>query len=68
MHQNHTNNVVTINETSITYKTQDGTDFDEPIAPESGYWQVVHQFIMLFTSATLSATNPRIIGSMSTIK
>jgi hypothetical protein len=50
------------------YKTQDGTAFAAPTAPASGYWQVVHQFILLFTSATLSANNPRIIGSISTIK
>jgi hypothetical protein len=55
---------VSVNGTSITYRTQDGTAFAAPTAP----FLVVHQFIMLFTSTTLSATNPRIIGSMSTIK
>jgi hypothetical protein len=55
---------ITVNGTSITYRTQDGTAFAAPTAPHL----VVHQFIMLFTSATLSATNPRIIGSMTTIK
>ena len=55
---------ITVNGTSITYRTQDGTAFAAPSAPHL----VVHQFIMLFTSATLSATNPRIIGSMATIK
>ena len=55
---------VSVNGTSITYRTQDGTAFAAPTAP----FLIVHQFIMLFTSTTLSATNPRIIGSMSTIK
>ena len=55
---------VSVNGTSITYKVQDGTAFAAPTAP----FLVVHQFILLFTSGTLSATNPRIIGSMSTIK
>ena len=55
---------INVNGTSITYRTQDGTAFAAPSAPHL----VVHQFIMLFTSATLSATNPRIIGSMATIK
>jgi len=55
---------VTVNGTSITYRTQDGTAFAAPTAP----YLVVHQFIMLFTSGTVSATNPRIIGSMATIK
>ena len=55
---------VSVNATSITYKVQDGTAFAAPTAP----FLVVHQFILLFTSGTLSATNPRIIGSMSTIK
>jgi hypothetical protein len=59
---------ISVNGQEIIYKTQDGTAFAAPTAPTSGYWQVVHQFIMLFTSATLSATNPRIIGSMATIK
>ena len=57
-------NTVTVNGTGITYRTQDGTAFAAPTAPHL----VVHQFIMLFTSTTLSATNPRIIGSMATIK
>ena len=57
-----------VNGQAIVYKTKDGDVFHEPIAPESGYWQVVHQFILLFTSDTLSPTNPRIIGSISTIK
>jgi hypothetical protein len=55
---------ITVNGTSITYRTQDGTAFAAPTAPHL----VVHQFIMLFRSSTLSATNPRIIGSMATIK
>jgi hypothetical protein len=60
---------ITVNGQAIVYKTQDGTAFAAPTGPATAvYWQVVHQFIMLFTSATLSATNPRIIGSMSTIK
>ena len=57
-----------VNGQAIVYKTKDGDVFHEPIAPESGYWQVVHQFILLLTSDTLSPTNPRIIGSISTIK
>ena len=60
---------ITVNGQAIVYKTQDGTAFAAPTAPATAvYWQVVHQFILLFTSATLSANNPRIIGSMSTIK
>ena len=61
---------ISVNGQAIAYKTQDGTVFAAPAPPGSGsgYWQVIHQFIMLFTSATLSATNPRIIGSMATIK
>lgn len=60
---------ISVNGQAIVYKTQDGTAFTAPTGPSTAvYWQVVHQFIMLFTSATLSATNPRIIGSMSTIK
>ena len=60
---------ITVNGQAIVYKTQDGTAFAAPTAPGTAvYWQVVHQFIMLFTSATLSANNPRIIGSISTIK
>ena len=60
---------ITVNGQAIVYKTQDGTAFAAPTAPATAvYWQVVHQFIMLFTSATLSANNPRIIGSISTIK
>jgi hypothetical protein len=59
---------INVNGQAIVYKTQDGTAFAAPTGPTSGYWQVVHQFIMLFTGATLSATNPRIIGSMATIK
>lgn len=59
---------ISVNGQAIIYKTKDGSDFDEPTAPESGYWQVVHQFILLFISDTLSPTNPRIIGSISTIK
>jgi hypothetical protein len=55
---------VSVNATSITYKVQDGTAFAAPTAPVL----VVHQFILLFTSGTLSASNPKIIGSMSTIK
>jgi len=55
---------VSVNATSITYKVQDGTAFTAPTAPVL----VVHQFILLFTSGTLSASNPKIIGSMSTIK
>ena len=65
---NPASSTISVNGQVIVYKTQDGTDFDEPIAPESGYWQVVYQFILLFISDTLSPTNPRIIGSMSTIK
>ena len=65
---NPTSSSISVNGQAIVYKTQDGTAFAAPTAPASGYWQVVHQFIMLFTSATLSATNPRIIGSMATIK
>ena len=65
---NPTTATISVNGQAIIYKTQDGTAFAAPTGPTSGYWQVVHQFIMLFTSATLSATNPRIIGSMATIK
>lgn len=65
---NPASSTISVNGQAIVYKTQDGTDFDEPIAPESGYWQVVHQFILFFISDTLSPTNPRIIGSISTIK
>lgn len=65
---NPASSTISVNGQAIIYKTQDGTDFDEPTAPESGYWQVVHQFILLFISDTLSPTNPRIIGSISTIK
>ena len=77
--ENNTNTVVTylnpasstisVNGQAIVYKTQDGTAFAAPTGPATAvYWQVVHQFIMLFTSGTVSATNPRIIGSMATIK
>jgi hypothetical protein len=60
---------ITVNGQAIVYKTQDGTAFAAPTGPATAvYWQVVHQFIMLFTGATLSANNPRIIGSISTIK
>jgi hypothetical protein len=60
---------ITVNGQAIVYKTQDGTAFAAPTAPATAvYWQVVHQFILLFTSGTLSASNPKIIGSMSTIK
>lgn len=59
---------ININGQAIVYKTQDGTAFAAPTAPASGYWQVVHQFVLLFTGSTLSANNPRIIGSMATIK
>ena len=60
---------ITVNGQAIVYKTQDGTAFAAPTGPATAvYWQVVHQFILLFTSATLSANNPRIIGSISTIK
>ena len=60
---------ISVNGQAIVYKTQDGTAFPVPTGPLTGvYWQVVHQFIMLFTSATVSANNPRIIGSISTIK
>jgi hypothetical protein len=65
---NPTSSTISVNGQAIVYKTQDGTAFAAPSPPGSGYWQVVHQFIMLFTGATLSATNPRIIGSMATIK
>jgi hypothetical protein len=65
---NPTSSTISVNGQAIVYKTQDGTAFAAPTAPASGYWQVVHQFIMLFTGATLSANNPRIIGSMATIK
>ena len=59
---------ISVNGQAIIYKTKDGTDFAEPTAPESGHWQVLHQFILFFISDTLSPTNPRIIGSMATIK
>ena len=60
---------ITVNGQLIVYKTQNGDAFTAPTGPSTAvYWQVVHQFIMLFTGATLSATNPRIIGSMATIK
>ena len=59
---------INVNGQAIVYKTQDGTAFAAPTAPASGYWQVIHQFVLLFTGATLSANNPRIIGSMATIK
>jgi hypothetical protein len=59
---------ISVNGQAIIYKTKDGTDFAEPTAPESGHWQVVHQFILFFISDTLSPTNPRIIGSIATIK
>ena len=65
---NPTTATISVNGQAIVYKTQDGTAFAAPTAPASGYWQVIHQFIMLFRSSTLSATNPRIIGSMTTIK
>jgi len=59
---------ISVNGQAIIYKTKDGSDFAEPTAPESGHWQVVHQFILFFISDTLSPTNPRIIGSIATIK
>jgi len=59
---------INVNGQAIVYKTQDGTAFAAPTAPGTGYWQVVHQFVLLFTGSTLSANNPRIIGSMATIK
>jgi hypothetical protein len=59
---------INVNGQAIVYKTQDGTAFPVPSPPTAGYWQVVYQFIMLFTSATVSANNPRIIGSIATIK
>ena len=59
---------ISVNGQAIIYKTKDGTDFAEPTAPESGHWQVLHQFILFFISDTLSPTNPRIIGSIATIK
>ena len=60
---------ITVNGQAIVYKTQDGTAFAAPTAPATAvYWQVIHQFILLFTGATLSANNPRIIGSISAIK
>jgi uncharacterized protein YdeI (BOF family) len=59
---------ISVNGQAIVYKTQDGTAFTAPTAPASGYWQVVHQFVLLFTGSTLSSSNPRIIGSMATIK
>jgi hypothetical protein len=63
-----TSSTINVNGQAIVYKTQDGTAFAAPSPPAAGYWQVVHQFIMLFTSSTVSATNPRIIGSIATIK
>jgi hypothetical protein len=65
---NPTSSSITVNGVAIVYKTQDGTAFPVPSPPTAGYWQVVYQFIMLFTSATVSANNPRIIGSIATIK
>jgi hypothetical protein len=65
---NPTSSTISVNGQAIVYKTQDGTAFAAPSPPAAGYWQVVHQFIMLFTSATVSANNPRIIGSIATIK
>ena len=60
---------ISVNGQAIAYKTQDGTAFTAPTGPSTAvYWQVVHQFIMLFTGASLSATNPRIIGSIATIR
>ena len=60
---------ISVNGQAIASKTQDGTAFAAPTGPSTAvYWQVVHQFIMLFTSGTVSANNPRIIGSMATIK
>ena len=59
---------ISVNGQAIIYKTKDGSDFAEPTAPESGHWQVLHQFILFFISDTLSPTNPRIIGSIATIK
>ena len=66
---NPTSSSISVNGQAIAYKTQDGTAFAAPTGPSTAvYWQVVHQFIMLFTSGTVSANNPRIIGSMATIK
>ncbi len=66
---NPTSSTITVNGQAIVYKTQDGTAFAAPTGPATAvYWQVVHQFILLFTSGTVSSTNPRIIGSMATIK
>ena len=66
---NPTSSSISVNGQPIVYKIQDGTAFTAPTGPSTAvYWQVIHQFILLFTSATLSATNPRIIGSMATIK
>jgi hypothetical protein len=65
---NPTSSTISVNGQAIIYKIQDGTAFAAPSPPAAGYWQVVHQFIMLFTSGTVSANNPRIIGSMATIK
>jgi hypothetical protein len=61
---------ISVNGQAIIYKTQDGTAFVAPSPPGSGsgYWQVIHQFILFFISDTLSPTNPRIIGSIATIK
>ena len=63
-----TPSTINVNGQSIVYKTQDGTAFAAPSPPTAGYWQVIHQFVLLFTGSTLSANNPRIIGSMATIK
>jgi hypothetical protein len=66
---NPASSTITVNGQAIVYKTQDGTAFAAPTGPATAvYWQVVHQFIMLFTSGTVSANNPRIIGSIATIK
>ena len=64
-----TSSTINVNGQAIVYKTQDGTAFAAPSPPGTNvYWQVIHQFVLLFTGATLSANNPRIIGSMATIK
>jgi hypothetical protein len=60
---NPTSSTINVNGFPIPYKTQDGTAFSAPTGPIGGYWQVVHQFILLFTP-----TNFRVIGSMTTIK
>jgi hypothetical protein len=60
---------ISVNGQAIVYKTQNGDAFTAPTGPSTAvYWQVIHQFIMLFTGATLSASNPRIIGSIATIR